>query len=442
MTVLSERPGALRLRRRALLSAALVSPFSWALGRRPYGGVLRLELPFAVDALDPHAGGDATSAFLATAIADPLFAWDASGSAYPALAARMPEPVTGGARVTLRPGLVTAGGRLVDARDVVASLERSRRGAGRPLLAPFGAPRRDASDPLGIVFPNADPDALADALASPVTAIVSRASLAERVDGTGAFRATGTSAGLFLERNERAARGPSFLDRIEVRRAADLASALRSFESGDADVGFLGAGLHRRRPRAVDFRTAAAGFVILRSGPEAGTWGAPGVAATLVDAMDPSVLSHLGLVTSHGGAGEAAWGGPPADLLVEGRAPYFVEVARVVAAVLSRPGHELRALPLPPSEFRARRNAGRYSLAVDFVRRVGPTPRHALLSLLAAADPRLADKPPRLSGADSVAITRTLPLAILGELSISGARVPELHGLEAWDLGATFRQTP
>jgi hypothetical protein len=76
------------------------------------------------------------------------------------------------------------------------------------------------------------------------------------------------------------------------------------------------------------------------------------------------------------------------------------------------------------------------------VRRIGPTPRHALLSLLAAADPRLADKPPRLSGADPVAITRTLPLAILGELSISGARVPELHGLEAWDLGAVFRQTP
>jgi hypothetical protein len=124
---------------------------------------------------------------------------------------------------------------------------------------------------------------------------------------------------------------------------------------------------------------------------------------------------------------------------VDGDAPYFVEIARVVAAVLSRPGHELVPLPLPSRDFRSRVSTGSYTLAVDFVRRIGPTPHHALLSLLAAADPRLSDKPPRLMGADPVAITRTLPLAVLGELSMSGAHAPDLHGLDAWDLGNVFR---
>lgn len=437
------------LHRRALLVGALLSPVSRALGRKPYGGVLRLSLPFDMGALDPYSGSDATSAFLAAAIADPLFTWDASGSAYPALAEKMPEAVAGGVRVTLRRGLVTASGRPLDGRDVIASLERAARAAARPLLAPFAPPKKDGTDPLSVFFPTGTPEAIADALASPTTAIVSRASLAGHLDGTGAFRERVAPKGLVLERNERAARGAAFLDSIEVERATDLADALRAFESGDADVGFLGAGLHRRRPGAVDLRTTPAGFVILRSGPEAGSWGAPGIAATLTSAMDPGVLSHLGLLTSHEGAGagagsgrDAAWGGPPTDVLVSERSPYFVEVARVVAAVLSRPGHELRSLPLPATEFRARRNAGRYALAVDFARRIGPTPRHALLSLLTAADPRLADKPPRVSDPSPLTITRTLPLAILGELSISGARTPEMHGLEAWDLGSVFRQAP
>jgi peptide/nickel transport system substrate-binding protein len=431
-----------RLHRRTLLAGALFSAASRALGRKPYGGVLRLALPFDLGALDPHSEADAVSAFLASAIADPLFTWDASGTPYPALAEKMPEVVRGGVRVTLRRGLVTAGGRPLDGRDVLASLERSLRAAGRPLLAPFPPPKRDATDPLSILFPAGTPEAIADALASPTTAIVSRASLAGHLDGTGAFREKASPKGLVLERNERAARGASFLDGVEVDRATDLGDALRAFESGDADVGFLGAGLHRRRPGAVDLHAPASGFVVLRSSTEAGSWGAPGVAATLTGAMDPGVLSHLGLVTSHATGGDAAWGGSPSDVLVTERSPYFVEVARVVAAVLSRPGHELRPLPLSASEFRARKSAGKYALAVDFVRRIGPSPRHALLSLLAAADPRLADKPPHVTDPDPVTITRTLPLAVLGELSLSGARAPEIHGLEAWDLGGVFRQSP
>ncbi|HEX7671684.1 MAG TPA: hypothetical protein VF395_18955, partial [Polyangiaceae bacterium] len=79
------RPNPALLHRRTLLACALLSPASRALGRKPYGGVLRLSLPFDVGPLDPHSDSDAGSALLAGAIADPLFTWDASGSPYPAL---------------------------------------------------------------------------------------------------------------------------------------------------------------------------------------------------------------------------------------------------------------------------------------------------------------------------------------------------------------------
>ncbi|HVW30708.1 MAG TPA: hypothetical protein VHC69_35370, partial [Polyangiaceae bacterium] len=244
-------------------------------------------------------------------------------------------------------------------------------------------------------------------------------------------------SGVTLLRNERAARGPAFLDRIEVRRAGDLASGLRAFEAGDADVGFLGAGLHRRRAGAVDFRTDPFGFVVLRTGALAGTWGAPGVAARLVSGLDPSRFSHLGL-SPRGGGAPVPWGGPPADLLVDGGAPYLVEIARVAAAALSASGHEIRPYPLPERELAARREGGKYALAVDFVRRLGPGKDDGLLSLLAGADPKLADRPPRFAGQNEDSLTRTLPLAVLGELAVVGAHAPSWSGIEQWDLGAVF----
>jgi peptide/nickel transport system substrate-binding protein len=424
--------------RRSFLLFALHAGVSRALARRPYGGALRLELPLSMDGIDPHAGDDPFSALFANAVADPLFALDASGRPYPALAAALPEPVEKGSRLVLRPGLVTARGQKLSARDVVSSLERSRAGRGRAVLAPFKAVRAVRGDPLAVEVEGAPPDALASVLACPVTAIVPRSFNPADPDGTGAFRVTRVKDGMTFERNERAARGPAFLDRIEVRRASDLASELRAFEVGDSDVGFLGAGLHRRRAQAVDFRTESFGWLVLRTGPLAGQWGAPGVAARLVAGVDPSRFSHLGIVPRGGGT-PALWGGAPADLLVDEGSSYQVEIARAVSGVLSDAGHEIRPAPLSHVELRRRRDDGRFSLAIDFVRRLGPTPEQALLSLLAGADPKLADKPPNFAGRDHDALTRTLPLAVLGELTLAGARAPDLHGVEQWELGAVFR---
>ncbi len=427
----------MRLGRRAFLAAAFATRYAPALGRVPSYGTLSLELPFRFDAVDPHSADDAASALFAPAIADTLFAWDPSSRPYPALAAAMPEAVAGGTRVALRPGLVTARGRPLDARDVVASLARARARAARPLLAAFGKARQH--DALTIVVPGATPEAVADALASPVTAIVPRGFSAEEPDGTGAFRATRTPDGMAFERNERAARGPAFLDRILVRHAPDLASSLRAFESGDADVGWLGAGLHRRRAGAIDFRTGRLGFVVLRTGSLAGNWSSPGIAERLVIGMDPARFAHLALVR-HGAVGaEEHWGGAPADLVVDGGSPYLVEVATVVAGILSEPGHEIRVAPLPGPELRSRIQQRRYALAIDIVRLLGPSERHLLLSLLEAADPALADHPPNLATPDVDTLGRTLPLAVLGELAVVGARVPDVHGLAQWDLGSVYR---
>jgi len=401
-----------------------------------------MELPFSVSALDPHAADDVASLLLSPAIADPLYAWDGTGRPYPALAASLPDPAPEGSRIALRPGLVTSHGRPLDASDVVFSLERAKARGAHPLLAAFGRPRRVPGDARAILVPGASPGALAEALASPTAAIVPRTFVAEAPDGTGAFRATRSDEGFVLERNDAAARGPAFLDRIDVHGSIELASALRAFEAGDADLGFLGAGLHRRRAAAVDFRTPALGFVVLRTGPEAGSWSAPGVAERLVSSMDPARFAHLGLVLGPRGQGDGSWGGAPVDILVDQGSPYLLEVARVVATVLSRPGHELRPAPVSQGDLRRRRGEGRYALAIDVVRLLGPTPHHTLLSLLAAADPRLSERPPNLSPVDTSVVGRMLPLAVLGELVVSGAHAGDVHGLEQWDLGGVFRDAP
>jgi peptide/nickel transport system substrate-binding protein len=426
--------------RRALLLALFAAPLSRALGRVPYGGAIRMHLPVSLDRLDPHLADDLAAALFAPAAFDTLYAWDASGRPYPALASALPEATPTGARVTLRPGLVTARGRPLDGADVVWSLERARKLGARPLLSPLGAIRRLRGDPLSMEVAGANPEFLAEALASPLAAIVPKTFSPGSPDGTGAFRAEPSSGGIVLVRNDRAARGPSFLDRVDAKKADDLAAGLRAFESGDSDVAFLGAGLHRRRAGAVDFRTESMGWIVLRTGPEAGEWGAPGIAERLVEGLEPARLSHLGLAPSvTAPSGAAAWGGTSTNLYVDQESSYLVEVARVVAAALSRPEHEIRPYPLPRSDRVRLKDGGHFATMIDFVRRLGPSPRHAALSLLGAANPRLAEKPPRTVREEIPILARTLSLAVLGELKMVGARAADVHGLEQWDLGSVWR---
>ena len=424
-----------RLARRGFLAAICSAASASALGRTAFAGVLRLRLPLYFGGLDPHSLDDPLSALFAPAIADPLYAMDASGKPYPALASALPERTANGARVSLRPELVSARGKALSARDVVFSLKRSQALGGAAVLGAFRPPSVDGKEPLSILVPDADPIALARALTSPLTAIVPRNFSPVVPDGTGAFKATLGSGAFTLTRNEGAARAAAFLDRIELGRAVDLADALRAFETGAVDVGWLGNGLYRPRAGAVPLEGLVFGWMVLRTGTEAKTWGAPGIAQQLAATLPAEALSHFGVRALPGPAAGAQWGGGPAALLVCDDAPHALELARALEPLLSTPGNEVRATPTPRAAWLEARRSRRFSLMLDFVRQASADPQQVTQALLAAVDPALAKHPPQ-SSMPLRELARTLSLGIIGELRVSGSRLAAFQGLEAWQLGA------
>jgi peptide/nickel transport system substrate-binding protein len=422
--------------RRAFVAALLGSPLATGMARRPYGGSLELKLPFAFRGVDPHVLDDPISALFAPAVFDTVFDLDSRGNAFPALAESMPEKSSKGARIELRPGLSSARGKQLDARDLAYSFVRARERGGTAHLAQIEPPVVDPKRPLSLVFPGAHPDELAKALAVPITALVPRGYNALRPDGTGAFVAHPRAGGLRLERNPNAARGGAFLDRIEIDQARDLSDALRAFEAGEVDLGWLGRGLHRPRPGARTFEARTAGWVTLRTGANAGNWGAPGVAQQLVDALPADRLKHLGVHAKKTGQG-TLWGGPKSSILVDGAAAQLVSIAGVVASGLGREGHELDVKLEDATRLRGLKRSGQFTLMLEFVRGLGAgTP--TAYALYPAADPALGRKVPKLTTNDPRTVARTLPLGIVGELAVSGAYLPELHGIESWDFGSCW----
>lgn len=425
-----------RLDRRAFLAALSSVASARALGRTPATGTLRLRLPFSFAGLDPHSLDDPLSALFAPAIADPLFGLDSSGRPYPALASKLPEHTSNGVRLSLRPELLSARGRAITARDLVFSFKRAQGLGGAAMLGTFRAPIAEAKDPLSVIVPDANPELLARALAHPLTALVPRGFSPSAPDGTGAFLASLDSNSLTLTRNERAARAASFLDRIELSRAVDLADALRAFEAGQVDVGWLGNGLYRPKAGAIPLEGPIFGWFVLRTGLDAKGWGAPGIAQQLTSTLPNAALARFGLHALPGGAG-VRWGGGPSSLLVCEDAPQALELARALEPLLGSPGNEVRATPLARSAWLEARRSRRFSLLLDFVRAASTDPTESAQALLAAVDPALAKHPPR-NLSTLLDLTRTLPLGVIGEVRVTGARVPQLEGLEAWQLGAVW----
>lgn len=397
-------------------------------------------VPYPLNGLDPHDLFDPIPGLFGSAVFDPLFALDARGRLYPALAASHPEKFRGGVRVTLRKGLRSARGAELDAKDLLASLTRARRHGAAPLLDALGSPRAASGNHLAVDLIGAEPLAAAAALASPLLPLMPGHFSPALPDGTGAFEATFAGGALQLTKNSNAARGPAFLERIEVRTAADLASLLRAFENGSADLGWLGSGLHRPRRSVTAFRGTRYGWAILRTGKLAGAWDAPGVAQGLLDAVDPNRLRHLGIeALPRRPSTGARWGAGPADLLVLAGAPQLVAIAQSLAEMLAAAGHELRVTPRTPSELNRARSAEDYALMVDFVRSLGPDEASTQLALLTAQDPELARKRPQIEAFELRSITRQLRLGVIGELWISGAHGAELRDLAGWSLGDVWR---
>ena len=442
--------------RRAFLGAAAsaavlaMAPEATALGRTPLGGKVTLHVPWAVSWLDPHDPRDPLAAIFAGAIADSIFALEANGTPYPTLAAAMPARENGETVVRLREGLRTA--RLVplDARDLVHSVERARGRGAEAATAEIPRAVPHKTDPLAVVFKGIDPHHLARLLASPLLALLPRKFSPTSPDGTGAFRADASAAGLMLTRNLSAARGPAFLDAVEVLPGDGLSASLRAFEAERDDVGWLGLGLHDPRKGAVRFDFGRVAWVVLVVSADAGAASASGGAQRLCDAIPSEKLAHLALGAGPAAGGDPGWTGPSVDLLVDEGAPHLLEVARAVGPILSRPGHEVTVAPVPRGELLRRKVKGKAWLSIEIVRPAGPSPAQWLASLAGAEDPararELASAPPKLAnGASPRSLTSGLRAGVLGEVRVAGGAVADLmlaRAAEGWDLGASFRRTP
>ncbi|MGO8997951.1 MAG: hypothetical protein ACLQVI_31915 [Polyangiaceae bacterium] len=419
-------------RRHALLAAAALSLAPrrvLASGRSPVGGSLSLHLPWPTATIDPHRIDDATSAILGTALFEPLYAMTDGGGVIPALAESDPEPTRTGLRVALRAGIRTAHDRPIDARDVLASIARARTLAARGWLADIPAPHMEGRGAL--VFGTHDADRLRRALSCPLVAILPAGFSSERPDGTGPFRADRRGDALVLSRSARAAEGPAFLDEVVVHPAADLAAPLRAFEAGEDTLGWLGSGLHEPRPGAKPFDFGAVAWAILRTGREAGTWDAPGIAQRIADGIGYSRVAYLVLGPPWSSDSEQGWGGAACDLLVRDDSLWLIELAKAVAATITRPGHEVTARPVPSAEIVQRRTARSFSLLLDVARPLAPTAMGAFVGLATADDPStvadIATHAPRLlDGASPRTLTRTMRLGILGEVRVQGARMPDV----------------
>jgi peptide/nickel transport system substrate-binding protein len=397
---------------------------------------LNLAVPWPIRGLDPSTLSDGFAAMFASAVFDPLYALDAAGNPYPALADGAPVQLPGGTKVTLRPGLKSGNGRQLAAADIINSIARARARGAIGVLGELESPKPVAGDPLSVLFPQSAPDAVSRALSSQLVPLVPRGFSAMTPDGTGAFRVElGRGRALFT-RNPHAARGSAFLESIEVSSVNDLADLLRGFESGASDVGWFGTGLYRAVKDAVTFEAPRYGFAVLLAGKAVGAWGAPGTLQPLLDAVPSQQLAHLGLRALPAQAsGTARWGGPATSIAVLTGAPQLIAVARALATTLSTPGHELTVVEKTPDELNGLRETRQFGLMVDVVR-AGSTPREVELALRTAASPEAAKRAPRTASVPPRELGKQLALAVVGELSVHGARRAALVGMESWQLGA------
>jgi len=420
-------------RRAAIGGAAAIAAMpgsAFARGRVALGGKVAMHVPWPIATIDPHRIDDVAAAIFGDALFDTLYARDESGAIAPALAEGEPEPKDGGLRVTIRSGLRSAHGKAVDARDCGASIERARTLGARAWLADLPKPKID-KERQSLHFAMKDAPRLTRMLASPLVAIVPISFTPDRPDGTGPMRAERRADGFSLVRNGNSARGASILEEVSVRASSDVSTSLRSFESGADDIGWLGTGLHEPRAGAKTFDLGACGWVVLRTGRDAGTtWDAPGVAQSVCNAVPHADLAALVLGPPWTTSGSKGWGGAPSDLLVRDDAPWMLELAKTLAGALSVASHEVTAKPIAASDLSQRRASRAYGLMLDVVRPLASGPLGALAGLATSDTPSNAAEVLRHAprgDASPRALTQLMRIGVVGEVRIQGGRVPDLN---------------
>lgn len=406
--------------------------------RARVGGRIALRLPWPQAQIDPHRGDDALAAIVGPSLFDTLYTSDRDVLT-PVLAEGLPEARAGRLRVALRAGMRWSNGKPIEPNDVLASLARARTLDAKSWLADVAV---DKVEDSAITFRTTDKERLTAALSSPLTAIVPLGFSPDKPEGTGALRARRHDSGWILERNVYAPEGPSLVDAIVVRAASTLADSPRAFESGADDLGWLGSGLYTPRPQSVAFDFGPVGFVVIRTGKEAASWDMPGVAQRVADGIPQAKLTSFALGPAWTTDGERGWGGPQTTMLVRDDAPYLMELADTLSALLSRPTNEVRAERVHPAELSHRRNARTFGLMLDLVRPHGAGPVAMLAAL--GADESIVRRPPKFGQVAPRTLTRTLRTGILGQLRVQGSRMPWVHlaaqrGVGGIDWGASTR---
>lgn len=411
----------------ALVGAATssLSAPAAALGRLPYGGVIESSLPWDLGSVDPHDLNDPVAAFLAPLLFEPLYALDEGGTPYPTLAAALPTRDGDVTTFNLRP-LRWANGKVVTAKQVAWSLERARQRGAKALLA--GAGEFQAQGDATVSVSGITPERLGRALASPLTAVLSPKAVAADTLGLGPFRGQLTGERAVLVRNPFAARGQPFLERISLRRAPGLSDALRDFEAHQNNLGWFGRGLHEPRPESRLIDTGHAGWVVLHAGQQSGRWARPGAVASLVSTIAQPSLERFGLLPTRSAAAPEPYSGGPCTLVVRSDAPYLVELATSLAAILG--GGAITVAAVPQRELAQLKRTRQFGFLIDQVRTLGSTAEEHQLSLLTEAG--LPFKPPRLPpGTTTVDVPAMVcassSLAVVGALHLIWATLPDLQ---------------
>jgi peptide/nickel transport system substrate-binding protein len=410
--------------RRAFLSAIGAVSATLTLRASADARTVRMRWPWPVRSPEPHSSTDLVAALVGAALFPPLYVRALDGMLEPRAAVGAPKEAGKGAikglRVDLAPGIRPS--------DVVGSISNARVGAGRLALRDVPVPRVDGAH--GVIFPGlADHDALMRRLATPIAGIARIEP--RKLLSTGPWdiytetRESITSLRLSRRPNApavgmSAAAHPTRIMRFELDGAVDLGRSLRAFERYESDVAWLTDGLFAPRPGARPIDLGALAFLALRAGKEAPELQRPGTVLSIVDAIAPDRMSHLGLIRR--GAlitPESQLGRDPSTLapnvpvLVRQSMPIAVAAAEILARDLGG-----IARSLDDATFDKAMSDGRFPLALDVMRPIDESPDGAATAL--ATFDGATSAPPPNTGPRGVA---ELGSAALGwEIALIGAQ--------------------
>jgi peptide/nickel transport system substrate-binding protein len=387
--------------------------------------IVRMRWPWPVGRPDPHASNDLVAALLGQVLFPPLYARAIDGMLEPKLAIGAPKEAKNGLRVDLAPFLRPS--------DVVASISNARVGAARLALREVPVPRVDGAH--GVVFPGlADADALMRRLSTPLAGIARYEP--RRTLPTGAWdlahavregKGDGASFTLSITRRPTApsvglsqtahANRPQ---RFEIEGPVEIGRSLRAFERYETDVAWLTDGLFAPRPGSRPMDLGPLAYLALRAGAEVPELRRPGAILSLIDALAPDRMAHLGLLR-RGHAASPEPGTPAVDpaavapnvpILVRASMPIAVAAADILAQEL---GGIARALD--DATFDREVLDGRFPLALDVVRAVDDTADGAALAL--ATFERASSV---LPGVGARAVAQASAAAIGWEIAAIGAQ--------------------